>query len=309
MSKNSNSLDFIFKAKLIHGDKYIYDKVNYNKAIEKVEIICKEHGSFFQTPANHLTGYGCRKCNHSSKKRTLTLNEFIEKSNKIHKNKYIYDKFNYINNYTKSTIICPIHGEFEQPPKAHLIGKGCKKCGTHSMIDKQTMKNEEFLKRAINVHGNKYDYTNTKYISKFKKVAISCKIHGIFNQQANNHLLGNGCPTCAKIVQNYYFRISNEQADKIPCTLYLVNISDNVENFYKIGISSNIKDRFRQIKHLYKVKIIFEFNTNLQDAITLETMIIKKYKDIRYTPLKLFDGQTECFSNNLNTLEISILCN
>ena len=41
---------FTEKAKLIHFDKYEYNKVNYINAKEKVIIICKIHGEFIQTP-------------------------------------------------------------------------------------------------------------------------------------------------------------------------------------------------------------------------------------------------------------------
>lgn len=53
---------------------------------------------------------------------------FMLLSNKKHNNKYGYNKVFYINNKTKITIICPIHGEFKQEPSSHLKGNGCKKC-------------------------------------------------------------------------------------------------------------------------------------------------------------------------------------
>ena len=54
--------NFIEKAKKIHGDKYDYSKVEYINSHTKVCIICPEHGEFWQTPNNHLHGYGCPKC-------------------------------------------------------------------------------------------------------------------------------------------------------------------------------------------------------------------------------------------------------
>ncbi len=49
------------------------------------------------------------------------LKQFIDKSNKIHDNKYNYSKFEYVNAKTPSLIICPIkdHGEFVQKPDHH----------------------------------------------------------------------------------------------------------------------------------------------------------------------------------------------
>ena len=45
--------------------------------------------------------------------KKLTQEEFIKRSIIFHKNKYDYSLSNYINNYTKVKIICPIHGVFE----------------------------------------------------------------------------------------------------------------------------------------------------------------------------------------------------
>lgn len=53
---------FIEKARKVHFNKYNYSKVEYSKSSEKVCIICPEHEEFWQTPANHLIGQGCPKC-------------------------------------------------------------------------------------------------------------------------------------------------------------------------------------------------------------------------------------------------------
>jgi len=55
---------FLEKSYETHGDRYDYSKVVYTKCREPVEIVCKEHGSFWQSPDNHYNkGKGCRKCN------------------------------------------------------------------------------------------------------------------------------------------------------------------------------------------------------------------------------------------------------
>ena len=117
---------FIEKARKIHGNKYDYSKVNYVNNRTKICIICPKHGEFWQTPLNHLKGYGCQKC--WEDKQYLTEQGFIEKARKIHGNKYDYSKVNYVNNHTKVCIICPNHGEFWQTPNDHLSGHGCKYC-------------------------------------------------------------------------------------------------------------------------------------------------------------------------------------
>lgn len=57
---------------------------------------------------------------------------------------------------------------------------------------------EEFQKRSKNIHGNKYDYSKTQFVSTKKKVCIICPKHGEFYQLANNHLHGYGCVKCAQ---------------------------------------------------------------------------------------------------------------
>ena len=54
--------EFIKKAKLVHGDKYDYSKVEYINNQTPVTIICKTHGEFKQAPHEHLDGCGCQKC-------------------------------------------------------------------------------------------------------------------------------------------------------------------------------------------------------------------------------------------------------
>ena len=55
--------EFIERATKVHGDRYDYSKVDYLNRREKVEIVCKEHGSFWQTSANHLYNeQGCPAC-------------------------------------------------------------------------------------------------------------------------------------------------------------------------------------------------------------------------------------------------------
>lgn len=67
----SNTSQFIEKARKIHGGKYDYSKVDYIKNSEKVCIICPEHGEFWQTPREHLSGYGCAKCKTSYLEKEL----------------------------------------------------------------------------------------------------------------------------------------------------------------------------------------------------------------------------------------------
>jgi very-short-patch-repair endonuclease len=132
------------------------------------------------------------------KMKKISTEEFIKKARKVHGDKYDYSKVKYVNNYTKVCIICPIHGEFLQNPNSHLQGFGCKKCGNINTKEKQILGKEKFLKKAKEVHGDKYDYSKVEYVNNETKVCIICPIHGKFLQSPASHVnRKSGCPFCA----------------------------------------------------------------------------------------------------------------
>jgi very-short-patch-repair endonuclease len=130
-AKKTTIENFIKKALNIHGDRYDYSKFIYKGVYEKSIVICKKHGEFITSPRNHLSGMNCKKCMYEGERNVvnkLTIENFLERSKNIHKNKYDYSKVEYKNNKEKVIIICPNHGEFNQIAKDHLRGIGCFLC-------------------------------------------------------------------------------------------------------------------------------------------------------------------------------------
>jgi hypothetical protein len=187
VNRTKTTEDFINDAKKIYGDKYDYSKVEYKGNKKKVCIICPEYGEFWITPNNFLRGHNCNG-KHTYK---LTTKEFIKRVKKIHKNKYDYSKTEYKTIDEKVCIICPEHGEFWQRASGHLSGDGCPKCSPSSLKD-----NEYFIKKAKEVHNDRYDYSKVEYKGNKKKVCIICPEHGEFWQAPSTHLQGCGCPIC-----------------------------------------------------------------------------------------------------------------
>jgi len=209
--KRHTKEEFVKKAKEAHGDKYDYSKVEYVNTRTKVKIICPIHGEFEQSPDNHIQQkQGCPKCGHIKKGKSgrLTTKEFIEKAKRIHGNRYDYSLVKYEKQKIKITIICPIHGEFEQVPNDHLNGYGCYDCGNELRIKKLSSNTNDFIKRSKQIHGDKYDYSKVEYKNNSTKVKIICPIHGEFEQTAGHHLRGCGCKICAfensKFIQGKY---------------------------------------------------------------------------------------------------------
>ena len=210
--RSKTTEQFIKEAREIHGDKYDYSKVKYINRNTPVTIICPIHGEFEQLPSNHLQGKGCSKCAN----KNVTIKEFIEKARKIHNNKYDYSKVQYKTAKTPVIIICKKHGEFEQSPDVHLRGCGCPKCGTESMAQKQTLTQEEFIKRISEIHRDKYDFSKTIYKDSYSKVIVTCKEHGDFEIWPQTLLRGAGCSKCilksqAKLYEKLKKSFPNEE--------------------------------------------------------------------------------------------------
>ena len=230
--------EFIQKAKSVHGDKYDYSKVEYMGCKTKVCIICPEHGEFWQRPDVHLKEFGCGKC---SGKHKYTTEEYIQKAKEVHGDKYDYSKTEYINARTKVCIVCPEHGEFWSTPNVLLNGHSCPKCSQpHTKSNK-----EEFIAKAREVHGNKYDYSNVEYIDSKTLICIICPEHGEFWQTPNNHLRGAGCPTCARFKTRIYkFNLLQEFKDEYAFRAFL----ENNDSFILYNILMNIEPKYEPIK-------------------------------------------------------------
>lgn len=129
---------FIQEANIIHKGKYNYDKTIFEKMKKKVCITCNEHGDFWQTPQKHLKGQGCPICGNQrkNKERVISFEEFVERANIIHQNKYKYHPQTLDNLHNKVLVECTEHGQFWQIAHDHLCRHGCPTCNL-SLIEKE----------------------------------------------------------------------------------------------------------------------------------------------------------------------------
>ena len=188
----------IEKAKLIHGDKYNYSRFEYVRENVKSCIICPEHGEFWQTPNKHIIRmHGCPKCAANAE---VTYDEFVRRANAQFGNNVEYDEKDYHGFNKPFMAFCHTHGWFETKPNIHLLGKyGCPKCASINRGLNNRLSYDEFLKRAIEVHGNKYEYDESSYTTCTNKMRIICPEHGEFWQSPHKHAYcGHGCPVCSE---------------------------------------------------------------------------------------------------------------
>lgn len=247
-AKGLTKKEFILKAREIHGDKYGYSCIP--KAIARVgntvKIVCPKHGRFSQVASSHLRGRGCIKCYHSSRAKDLTKKEFISKAREVHGDKYDYSL---VQSYLpkledKVEVICPKHGPFHVKIEAHLRGQRCKQC----FIDTRRLKPKDFVAKAREVHGDKYDYSEVlKLEFVHGTISIICPKHGVFKQSVGNHNTnGHGCPKCGK--EKFSERLKVNSSRVIKCKTWWKKHYANPEGWYCIDCGKDIKEGTKRCK-------------------------------------------------------------
>ena len=276
---------FIIRAKNIFHDKIDFSKTVYTGSMQKSIFICPEHGEFSAVPSSILSGHGCPKCSKTGK---LGVDEFKEKAMKIHGGKFDYRKVNFNNSNDNVVIICPEHGDFSQNVTHHLQGHGCPKCARNKPLT-----DEEFINRSRLIHGDKYDYSKTKYVRNNEPLCIICPKHGEFWQIANSHLSGQGCPFCNEShMENNISKILSENGIKyirqkrfefvkdkrmLPFDFYLQTINVLIEcqgkqhfcevPYFKCGLDEQIRrDTIKNEQIKQHGDLILVYYTNYRNA-------------------------------------------
>ena len=328
----------IRRANEIHKNKYDYSRVPEGplKMKIKVEIICPidGHGIFSKNFNKHNNGKeGCPKCAliSSYRKQVANFEDVKKKANEIHNNKFDYSKFKYVNGQTKSTIICPHHGEFQQSMGNHtnkLFSRGCKKCSDKVRGDRTRLSLDQVIKRCKEIHGNKYDYSNYLYKNNLTKSTIICPHHGEFEQRMADHWSGQGCTVCGRnnvsegilkdiLSDNFNYEIIHDRSfewcsnntkpkrydfiiEDLKCIIEL----DGIQHFTQVsnwqspeeGLKNDIFKNERAMANGYSMIRVYQpdIYNNKKDIILKLIMSIHRYK----TPQLICIG--ECYQNRFN---------
>ncbi len=184
----------------------------------KLKLICLKCNVFFERSVwTHLSKdkYNCPGCVGNKK---LTFNQFLRKfiQNKLNKKFWIlFDKNwwkeNYKNTFTKINLKCKICKKELNIDVNNLFYQnvGCNNCAQlQRSLKNQKITRENFLKKAKEIHGDKYDYsliTEEWWLENFKgpkrttyvKIPLICKKHGKFFTTISKHISQqSGCPKC-----------------------------------------------------------------------------------------------------------------
>lgn len=194
MTKKLTKEEFIKRVRALYGDAYDFTISEYINTETDIKFICPIHGEVKKRPADLMRGKGCPKCGRikGHKSQFKTTEQFIEEARAVHGDYYDYSKVNYVDAKTPVIITCPVHGDFPQKPYVHLQGHGCWPCS------KGIMTEAEFIEKARDKFGDRFDYSLVKITGNQTKVKIICPVHGVIEQTPYNHLkYKSGCYKCS----------------------------------------------------------------------------------------------------------------
>ena len=111
-------------------------------------------------------------------------------------------------------------------------------------------KTNNFILKAREIHGEKYDYSLVQYINTDTKVKIICPIHGEFEQTPYKHLKGQKCKSCSYSNNANIFRKGMDkfitESHKIHNNKFDYSLVDYKTNKDKVKIICPIHGEFEQ---------------------------------------------------------------
>lgn len=157
---------------------------------------------------------------------------------------------------------------------------------------KNSLSNEDFIKKSKAIHKDKYTYDKSVYISARSPVTITCNVHGDFvKKRAGEHYVnGSGCPNCNK----------GDFDNSLPSIVYYMSINDG--EAYKIGITNgSIKTRYPSCDRKKLSLIKTWYFKEGKKARDLERYIINKFSFLKYEgqDLLTYKGITEMFKEDI----------
>jgi hypothetical protein len=199
MSVKLTTEEWIRRAVALHGERYDYSRADYKGGKKNIIIGCSKHGWSKVNATSHTSTRrkptGCRECGYEVNGRPLNTETWITRAKEKHGNRYDYSRVEYKGGKFAVIIGCEKHGWTSVTAGGHIYrGDGCRDCGYEVNGKRFTI--EEWIERAKENHGDKFDYSDSKLIGK-RKMSVRCRIHGVWNPDRKAHASGYGCPECA----------------------------------------------------------------------------------------------------------------
>ena len=123
---------------------------------------------------------------------------FVERARAKHGDRFDYSTSQWLGFQKPISVVCRKHGAFTTTPKYHLANPSgsCPQCRAKRFRLARSLNTDQFIQRAREVHGNRYDYHLVQYTGTLDPVVIVCREHGPFRMKPYRHLSGRGCRKC-----------------------------------------------------------------------------------------------------------------
>lgn len=149
---------------------------------------------------------------------------------------------------------------------------------------------EQFIEKAKNVHGDKYDYSKSTYINSTTKLKIVCPTHGEFLQLPANHLSTNGCYKCGRenAIAKYELYSKKEILEAAKTCTERGEFQQKFKNFYMAAVNrgfyeevcSHMKDAANKLKTTEQFKL--EVYTLVQNEYSVLDNYINRHAKIKF---------------------------
>lgn len=148
---------------------------------------------------------------------------------------------------------------------------------------------EEWIKKAIEAHGDKYDYTETVYINASTKLSIICPEHGHFKQYPANHLNTKGCYTCGRktAISKYVLHTKEEILEAAKSCSDRGEFQSKYPKLYMASVNRGLyEEACTHMKDSYnKLKTTEKFKMELYNLVENDYSVLEDYIN-RHTKIK-----------------------
>jgi very-short-patch-repair endonuclease len=299
--RSIDTKSFISISNRVHNNKYDYKDVIYKNNRTKVDIICKTHGKFLQSPKDHMKGHGCKLCNISKgelmlEKKLKILNiEFIrekkfEGCTGVSGSKLPFDFY-----LPKYNMIIEFNGRQHYEPVDIFGGKK-----TFEILKKNDERREKWcLENNIKLLKIKWDNIENSLSNIYQEILL------LNNVKKNNLCLNSYIEERSEFIE-FFQNLNNQeiiidfQFEKFTCDVFLPKIKIG---FKFLGL---FKDSELNVKNNRQLILKNEFSKKSYKIIQIfEDQWINKKNIIKSRILKLISNPKKIFARKCQIKEIN----
>lgn len=186
---------WVSRYQAVHGARYDYSKFIKNGETIQCIAICDKHGDFEFHLTGHAKGTVCPGCKNDAINQEYARRN-TAKLKALHGDQFVPNQDDLLERKAPMRFTCKDHGEFTAYVN-NLIKSSSKPCVWCIGERKRQRVGSEMIQRFRKAHGDRYDYSEVKYLGAEVKVTVICPDHGKFKILPGNHYANKvGCSKC-----------------------------------------------------------------------------------------------------------------